>query len=91
MPRTFTTISTRKRGKDVSVVTEERPDGSLRVVATCEGESYEHVITVGPIDSPLPFDFTAASLQTHLDAERDKAADMAASRAQVRSLIGQLI
>lgn len=75
---------------DVNVDVLQQADNSLKVVATCNGETHEHVVTIGSADQPLPDSYDLVQAQKDLDDARDFAARMASSHARRKDLLAGL-
>jgi len=79
-----------KSGKDVAVQTIQNADDSLGVVATMDGETYEHRISVGATDRPLPASYDQAAFNVDVDRARTFAAEMVESAARKKLLIANI-
>ncbi len=77
-------------GEDVKVQIAEHPDGSLRILADCDGHAHEHSLTLGPADQPLPPEYDLAAAQADLDRACQHCAEIAASKARLEFMKSQL-
>lgn len=74
-------------GKDAAVQTVQNDDGSLSVIATVDGETREHRVTIGAVDQPLPAGYDQVAFDADVDRARAFAAEMADSAARKKALI----
>jgi hypothetical protein len=76
---------------DVAIQQIAQADGSILVIAECNGHSESHVMTLGSHDEPLPDGYDLAVAQADLAAAVDRVSKLAASGAKKRELLAQLI
>ena len=78
MPRTLRTAQKKTAsGKDAEIAIVEKDDGSLAVSATVDGETYQHGVTIGAVDQPLPAAYDQMAFNADMQRAQDFAAEMA--------------
>ena len=87
MPRILRTQRQRTAGgNDADIVLIEKDDGSLTLSATVNGETYQHGVTIGAVDQPLPVQYGQAEFAADLQRAQDFAVEMAESAARKEAL-----
>ena len=74
-------------GKNADLSTIQNDDGGLLLRAVVDGETYEHGVTIGASDQPLPANYDQAAFDAEMDRASSFAAEMAESAARKKALI----